>query len=254
MEMGKVTCPTKAAIFSKIFAFLSKYLPRSNKVNTKCCQYKIFKIFALNKILASLLNICLHIKIFASLSKYFRVGRKRADEMGSELGPEHDHDMDQTSISQKVFMSGTVCLFCCQSTLMITSRHRLNKYFPAIVYKWNCLPLSSEYFVVASLVPNATAFETNLESPSQKFDEGLPRCFQFWYMLEVCIHKYLPRSTIITQSDSNTILTLDVKVHLGEIWNTVWRQSESHVETWFQGQVSSDLCFLTSISRNLQLK
>ena len=134
------------------------------------------------------------------------------------------------------------------------SRHRLNKYFPAIVYKWNFLPLSSEYFVVASLVPNATAFETNLESPSQKFDEGLPRCFQFWYMLEVCIHKYLPRSTIITQSDSNTILTLDVKVHLGEIWNTVWRQSESHVETWFQGQVSSDLCFLTSISRNLQLK
>ena len=41
--------------------------------------------------------------------------------MGSELGPEHDHDMDQTSISQKVFMSGTVCLFCCQSTLMITT-------------------------------------------------------------------------------------------------------------------------------------
>ena len=121
MEMGKVTCPTKAAIFSKIFAFLSKYLPRSNKVNTKCCQYKIFKIFALIKILASLLNICLHIKIFASLSKYFRVGRKRADEMGSELGPEHDHDMDQTSISQKVFMSGTVCLFFCQSTLMITT-------------------------------------------------------------------------------------------------------------------------------------
>ena len=114
VEMGEVTCP-------RMWSF-QKYLPSYQNLASylqNAVGIKIFIIFALSKI--SLLNICLHIKIFASLSKYFRVGRKRADEMGSELGPEHDHDMDQTSISQKVFMSGTVWLFCCQSTLMITT-------------------------------------------------------------------------------------------------------------------------------------
>ena len=43
VEMGKVTCPTKAAIFSKIFAFLSKYLPRSNKVIQNAVSIKYSK-------------------------------------------------------------------------------------------------------------------------------------------------------------------------------------------------------------------
>ena len=47
----------------------------------------------------------------------------------------------------------------------------MNKYFPAIVYKWNCLPLSSEYFVVASLVRGIVAFlkstKIDLESGEQ---------------------------------------------------------------------------------------
>ena len=114
VEMGEVTCP-------RMWSF-QKYLPSYQNLASylqNAVGIKIFIIFALSKI--SLLNICLHIKIFASLSKYFRAGRKRADEMGSELGPEHDHDMDRTSISQKVIMSRTVCLFCCQSTLMITT-------------------------------------------------------------------------------------------------------------------------------------
>ena len=44
--------------------------------------------------------------------------------------------------------------------------------------------LFPEYFAVA-VADLDNFFEASLESPTQKFDEGLPRCFQFWFMLEV---------------------------------------------------------------------
>ena len=76
--------------------------------------------------------------------------------MGSELGPEHDHNMDPTSLMQ---------------------RH---------LFTFLSLFLIPEFFAVA-VADVGIFFETSLESPAQKFEEGLPRCFQFWYMLEVCI-------------------------------------------------------------------
>ena len=86
--------------------------------------------------------------------------------MGSEFGPEHDHNMDATSMQQQ------------QQQQQQQLKSDVTKFV-----------LFLEYFAVATLATNLTAWETHLESPSQKFEEGLPRCFQFWYMIEVCIAK-----------------------------------------------------------------
>ena len=107
VEMGKVTCPTKAAIFSKIFAFLSKYLPRSNKVFAKYCRYQNIReqnTCLFTKYLSPYQIICLSIQIFPGRQKESRRNGIRA---------------------------GT----------RAWSRYGPNKYFSESVYEWNCLPL-----------------------------------------------------------------------------------------------------------------
>ena len=49
---------------------------------------------------------------------------------------------------------------------------------------------------------------------------------------------------MLFQHDPNTVLSLDVGVKMGGIWNTVWRESNSHVQTWLQGQVKEKMCDL----------
>ena len=71
-------------------------------------------------------------------------------------------------------------------------------------------------------------------SPDQKFDEGLRRCFNFWFMLEVSpqvVH------ILFYQSEQTSILALEVRVQSGEVITTVWENSVSEVQEWREGQV-----------------
>ena len=84
--------------------------------------------------------------------------RENVDNLTYELGPAQDYNEDKTS--RRSFE----VVHCLYSNLL-------------------------EYFLFAK-VGKASGFEARLSSPDNRFDEGLRRCFQFWFMIEVKIHNF----------------------------------------------------------------
>ena len=82
--------------------------------------------------------------------------RENAENLTYELGPAQDHNEDKTSKMQ----------------------------FPVVHRSYSAL----SRILSVSNVGMASGFEARLSGPDNRFDEGLRRCFQFWYMIEVTSH------------------------------------------------------------------